>query len=71
MFFRVGVDCHLDFIDNGAKIRMIAGMENFPKMFKVETFIGCIIGYSYPGNIALPNVLNSRGTVDEIVNLSF
>jgi len=67
---RIGKDGDLDFVDDGAEIGLEAGVQDFAKMLQVKPFIGCAIRDTDPGNIPLPDVLDTRSAVDEVMDLA-
>jgi hypothetical protein len=69
--FWVGVNRHLDLIDNRAEVFVEAGVQDFAEVLQVEAFVGGGVRNADPGDIALADVLDAGGTVDKIVHLSF
>src|SRR5512139_1938617 len=56
---RIGIDCHLYLVDDGAKIGMEAGVQDLSEVLEVKAFIRSGIRDAYPGNVALPNMLDA------------
>ena len=67
---RIGVDRHLHLVHNRPKIGVEARVQNLAEVLQTEAFVGGSFGDAYPGNIALPDVLNPRRAVHKVVNLA-
>ena len=64
-------DLHLDLVDDAAEIGVEAGVQDVAEMLEVESLLNGILADANPCDVALADVLDALGAVDEVVNLPF
>ncbi len=67
----VGVDRHLHLVHDGAEIGMEARVQDLAKVLELEALFRGGLAQANPGDVALTDVLDARGTVDEVMDLTF
>ena len=66
---RVGDDRHLNLVDDAPEVGMEAGVQDVAEVLQVEALVGRPLADADPGDVALADVLDTGGAVDEVVDL--
>ena len=69
--FFLGIDRHLAFVEDGAKILVQFRMEDLPKVRQAEALFDRLLTHAQPRDVALPDMHDALGIVDQMVDLAF
>src|SRR5208337_4010078 len=67
--FLVGVNLHLAFVEDGAEVLMVLGMQEDPDVLQAEALFHRGLADAVPGDVPLPDVHDALGVVHQVVNL--